>query len=258
MQKRFKKLARDERREGRQTIRQYGQPDPREKLSFNPARLFTPPKFKALTDGQVELVDAIDENDVIFGIGPAGSGKTRASVALSVESLHAGEIEHIIMARPCILVGGKPKTGFTPGSLRDKVSLYLRPLLDELKDILGHRELERLLEDETIELTSVEYIRGRTIKNAWLIIDEAQNASWDDVRAILSRLGKGSKILMMGDLSRGSNGRLRQCDLPKEEQGAFEYFAERFGKINGIATVTLTVADIVRHPLVKRMIEEGL
>lgn len=226
--------------------------------SFNPSKLFSPPKFKPLTDGQADLADAIDECDIVFGIGPAGSGKTHVSVALAVEALHAGDIHNIILARPCILVGGKPKTGFTPGSLRDKVSLYLRPLLDELKGLLGPRELDRLLDDETIELTSVEYIRGRTIKHAFLIIDEAQNATWDDLRAVISRLGKGSKILLMGDLSKMPNGKLKQCDLPVEEQGAFEFFADKSGKLDGIACVTLTVADIVRHPLVKKLIEAGI
>lgn len=220
------------------------------------SKLFQPSKIRPKSEGQRQLIDAIDDATIVFAAGPAGSGKTYLAVAKACEMLSSGDIDGIVLLRPCIGVGAT--TGFLPGDLAAKVSVYLRPLLDELRNFHAAATLRELIEAGTIELTSLEYARGRTFKRKVVILDEAQNATRDDFRVFLTRLGEGSKYLITGDLSRNDDGSLTQCDLRRSEQGSFEDYSERFADLPGIANVRLCTLDIVRHPLVRLMVEAGL
>ena len=222
------------------------------------AELFKPKpiQFKPRTPGQAALCEAIDANDIVFVDGPAGSGKTFMAVAKACESLAAKDVRSIVLIRPTIGVG--PTTGYLPGDLNAKVSVYLRPLLDELRHFHRPDAIKEMIGDGTIELTSLEYARGRTFRRAVVILDEAQNATHEDFRVFLTRLGEGSQYIITGDLSRDEAGGYRQCDLHPRLQGAFEHYAGRFNHIPGIGRVALQVADIVRHPLVKAMVAAGL
>jgi phosphate starvation-inducible PhoH-like protein len=225
------------------------EPDPASKL-------FRPSKIRPKSDGQRELIEAIDRATIVFAAGPAGSGKTYLAVAKACEMLATGDVTSIVLLRPCIGVG--MTSGFLPGDLKAKVSLYLRPLLDELRNFHTAAGLRDLVEAEAIELTSLEYSRGRTFKRACVILDEAQNATHADFRVFLTRLGEGSKYIVTGDLDRADDGSLKQCDLRRADQGAFEEYSERFAHLPGIANVRLASIDIVRHPLVRLMVEAGL
>lgn len=227
-----------------------------EEIREKAAPAVAPSRFRPRTAGQRDLLEAIDDHDIVYGLGPAGSGKTAACVAKAVEALKAGDVLRLILMRPTIEAG--PTLGFLPGTLEEKVSPYLRPLLDELGNHYAAKDLKKLLEDGTIELTSLGLCRGRTFKHAVVILDEAQNATFSDFDLFLTRLGEGSQYLITGDVSRREDGSLKQCDLPRHEQGALEKNAARFLHIEGIAAVTLTAADIVRHPLVRKMVEAGL
>ena len=219
-------------------------------------KLFRPATARPRTDGQRRLLEAIDSADITFADGPAGSGKTHLAVAKACEALANGEARHVVLIRPTVGVGRT--TGFLPGDLNAKVGVYLRPLLDELAHFHEPKKLAEMIEDRTIELTSLEYARGRTFRRSVVILDEAQNATRDDFRVFLTRLGEGSKYIITGDLSRSAAGGYQQCDLPACDQGAFEDYSGRFTHLTGIARVTLGVADIVRHPLVKAMVAAGL
>ncbi|MGZ6045580.1 MAG: PhoH family protein [Isosphaeraceae bacterium] len=212
------------------------------------SKLFRPSKIRPKSDGQSALITAIDHSTIVFADGPAGSGKTYLAVAKASEMLQNNDIDGIVLLRPCIGVGST--TGFLPGDLIAKVSVYLRPLLDELRNFHTAASLRELIEAGTIELTSLEYARGRTFKGKCVILDEAQNATRDDFRVFLTRLGEGSKYLITGDLS--------QSDLRSGDQGSFRHYAELFRHLPGVASIHLEVVDIVRHPLVRMMIEAGL
>lgn len=221
----------------------------------NTRKLFHPSRVKAKSENQQDLLDAIDDNDIVFGHGPAGSGKTFLAVAKAVEALQNGDVSKIVLLRPTIGVGRT--SGFLPGTLHEKVLPYLRPLMDELGNFFTGQQLRKLIEDQVIELDSLEYVRGRTHKHSFVILDEAQNATRGDFEVFLTRLGEGSKFVITGDLTKKADGTLKQCDLQAGEQGAFEHFAGKFD-LDGIETVELTIVDIVRHPLVRKMLEQGL
>lgn len=221
-----------------------------------PTRVFRPKRIQAKSQGQQDLLDAIDGNDLTFGLGPAGAGKTIIAVAKAVEALESGEVNRIILVRPCLGLGRT--SGFLPGTLEEKVSPFLRPLLDELENFYTAAQIQQKVADKTIELTSLEFIRGRTFKHAFVILDEAQNATYDEIKAFLTRLGQGSKYVITGDVTKGESGRLAQSDLPRDEQGALEHYADRLGDIVGVGVVTLKTVDVVRHPLVRLFLERGL
>ena len=200
--------------------------------------------LKAKTLGQKEYVDAIRRNDITFGIGPAGTGKTYIAVAMAISSLKAKEVEKIILARPAVEAG--ERLGFLPGDLQEKVDPYLRPLYDALYDMLGREATLRLKEKETIEVVPLAYMRGRTLDNAFIILDEAQNATKEQMKMFLTRMGFGSKVIVTGDMT--------QIDLPRGKRSGLIDALHILEGVEGIAFCRLTDSDVVRHPLVRRIV----
>lgn len=245
---------RNERRESRNVSRQYLPEDDRPRI-INERKLFNPSKVQPKTENQRAYMESIDRNDITFGLGPAGSGKTYLAVAKGVEAFQNEEVQRLVFIRPCLGVGRT--SGFLPGDLEAKVSHYLRPILDELRSFYTPEQIRKLIDAESFELTSLEYARGRSLKHSFVILDEAQNATRDECWTFLTRLGEGSKYVITGDISRKGDGTLAQSDLHPQDQGALEAFADRFGDIPGIATVTMNQVDIVRHPLVRAIVERG-
>ncbi|MBT2685597.1 PhoH family protein [Bacillus sp. ISL-37] len=201
--------------------------------------------IRVKTLGQRHYVNAIKSRDLVFGIGPAGTGKTYLAVVMAVAALKNGTVSKIILTRPAVEAG--ESLGFLPGDLKEKVDPYLRPLYDALHDILGTEHTLRLIERGTIEIAPLAYMRGRTLDDAFVILDEAQNTTQAQMKMFLTRLGFGSKMIITGDTS--------QIDLPKgAKSGLVE--AERVLKdVSGVSFVHLEQADVVRHPLVGRIIE---
>ena len=200
--------------------------------------------IKAKTIGQKTYVDAIKKNDISFGIGPAGTGKTYIAVAMAINALKNKDVEKIILARPAVEAG--ERLGFLPGDLQEKVDPYLRPLYDALYDILGREATLRLKEKETIEVVPLAYMRGRTLDNAFIILDEAQNATKEQMKMFLTRMGFGSKVIVTGDIT--------QVDLPRGKRSGLSDAMKILKGVDGIAFCTLTDSDVVRHPLVRRIV----
>lgn len=197
------------------------------------------------TLGQKSYVSAIRENDLVFGIGPAGTGKTYLAVVLAVQALKNGHVKRIILTRPAVEAG--ESLGFLPGDLKEKVDPYLRPLYDALHDVLGAEHTMRLIERETIEIAPLAYMRGRTLDDAFVILDEAQNTTPEQMKMFLTRLGFGSKMVITGDST--------QVDLPKGVKSGLQVADKLLTDIKGIAFIHLTQTDVVRHPLVQRIID---
>jgi phosphate starvation-inducible PhoH-like protein len=196
------------------------------------------------TEGQRGYVAAIAQNDIVIGIGPAGTGKTYLGVACAVDALYKRRVRRIILARPAVEAG--ENLGFLPGDLQQKVDPYLRPLYDALEDMMPHDRVRRSLEDTTIEIAPLAYMRGRTLSDAFVILDEAQNATRAQMKMFLTRLGMSSRVVITGDKT--------QIDLPRrEDSGLLEVEAILSG-INGIAMVYLDERDVIRHRLVKDII----
>jgi len=200
--------------------------------------------IKAKTLGQKDYVDAIKKHDITFGVGPAGTGKTYIAVAMAVNALKNKEVEKIILARPAVEAG--ERLGFLPGDLQEKVDPYLRPLYDALYDVLGREAALRLKEKETIEVVPLAYMRGRTLDNAFIILDEAQNATKEQMKMFLTRMGFGSKVIVTGDMT--------QVDLPKGTRSGLIDALKVLDGVDGIAFCRLTDTDVVRHPLVRRIV----
>jgi phosphate starvation-inducible PhoH-like protein len=196
------------------------------------------------TIGQKEYIDTIRSNTLTFGIGPAGTGKTYLAVALAVGALKSKEVSRIILTRPAVEAG--EKLGFLPGDLQEKVDPYLRPLYDSLYDIMGVELFQKYFEKGTIEIAPLAYMRGRTLDDSFIILDEAQNTTPEQMKMFLTRLGFGSKVVVTGDIT--------QIDLPRGSTSGLADVAEIFAGINGIGVVNLTVNDIVRHELVQKII----
>ena len=194
--------------------------------------------------GQRQYVNAIKHNDITFGIGPAGTGKTYSAVAMAVAALKRGEVERIILTRPAVEAG--ESLGFLPGDLQEKIDPYLRPIYDALNDIFGTDHTQRLMERGVIEIAPLAYMRGRTLDGAFVILDEAQNTTNAQMKMFLTRLGFGSKMVVNGDVS--------QIDLPHGTRSGL-ISAERILKdIKSIKFVQFTAEDVVRHPVVARII----
>jgi len=194
--------------------------------------------------GQRQYVNAIKHNDITFGIGPAGTGKTYLAVAMAVAALKRGEVERIILTRPAVEAG--ESLGFLPGDLQEKIDPYLRPIYDALNDIFGADHTQRLMERGVIEIAPLAYMRGRTLDGAFVILDEAQNTTNAQMKMFLTRLGFGSKMVVNGDIS--------QIDLPHGTRSGL-ISAERILKdIKSIKFVQFTAEDVVRHPVVARII----
>jgi Phosphate starvation-inducible protein PhoH, predicted ATPase len=200
--------------------------------------------IKARTLGQKRYAQAILKDDVVFAIGPAGTGKTYLAVAMAVRALRNKEVERIILVRPAVEAG--EKLGFLPGDFIEKVNPYLRPLYDGLFDILGVDVTQRYLEKNIIEIAPLAYMRGRTLNSAFIILDEAQNTTPQQMKMFLTRLGFGSQTVITGDIT--------QVDLPKDEYSGLIEIQKILGNISGISFEYLGKEDVVRHPLVQKII----
>lgn len=200
---------------------------------------------KAKTKNQSDYVKAILDNDVTFGVGPAGTGKTYLAVAQAAAALADERVKRIILVRPVVEAG--ENLGFLPGDIGQKVDPYLRPLYDALYDFFGNEKVDRLLENNTIELAPLAYMRGRTLSDSFVILDEAQNATENQMKMFLTRIGYGAKAVITGDLS--------QVDLPRGTQSGLRQSVRILDGLKGISINQLTGKDIVRHPLVQRIVE---
>ena len=200
--------------------------------------------IKAKTVGQKNYVEAIAKNTVVFGIGPAGTGKTFLAVAMAVKALREKQVSRIILTRPAIEAG--EKLGFLPGDLQSKIDPYLRPLYDALFEMLGAENYKRQLEKGIIEIAPLAYMRGRTLDDSFIILDEAQNATPEQMKMFLTRLGFNSKAVVTGDLT--------QTDLPSGQKSGLATAVKILGGVDDIAVHTFTDLDVVRHKLVQRII----
>ncbi len=199
----------------------------------------------ARTANQKEIVKAANKNDIVFAIGPAGTGKTYTSVALAVRALKERQVKKIVLVRPAVEAG--ESLGFLPGNLKDKIDPYLRPLYDALEEMLDYDKLEMNLTKNIIEIAPLAYMRGRTLNNAFVILDEAQNATQTQMKMFLTRLGVNSKAIITGDLT--------QTDLPKNQHSGLVTIQHILEKIKGISFVYLDQTDVVRHKLIRDIIE---
>ncbi|MCS5642462.1 MAG: PhoH family protein, partial [Dehalococcoidia bacterium] len=215
--------------------------------SISSVRIATSPRKPQITPktlGQKEYVQSIEGHDVTFGIGPAGTGKTYLAMALAVSALYRGDVSRIVLTRPAVEAG--EALGFLPGDLREKLSPYLRPLHDALLDMMPVEEVQKYMERETIEIAPLAYMRGRTLNNAFVILDESQNTTNEQMFMFLTRLGFHSKAVITGDPT--------QIDLQPSKQSGLIEAIETLKKTDGIAINRFTQKDVVRHPLVQKII----
>ena len=196
------------------------------------------------TPNQKAYIDAIRENDVVFGIGPAGTGKTYLAVAMAAAALHSGQVKSIILTRPAVEAG--EKLGFLPGDLAQKVNPYLRPLYDALNELLGPDKSSDLIEQDIIEIAPLAFMRGRTLSNAFIILDEAQNTTREQMKMFLTRIGFDSRAVITGDTT--------QVDLPNKKQSGLLQAHKILSDIHGIGFCSFSKSDVVRHPLVQKII----
>ena len=197
------------------------------------------------TLGQKKYVDAIKKNSIVFGVGPAGTGKTYLAVALAVYALKNKEIDKIILTRPAVEAG--EKLGFLPGDLSEKVDPYLRPLFDALQEMMGQEAYQRHIERGSIEIAPLAYMRGRTLSNSFIILDEAQNTTREQIKMFLTRMGENSRIVVTGDIT--------QIDLPHNVTSGMADAIDVLKDVEGIEIVRLTAKDVVRHELVTKIIQ---
>lgn len=200
--------------------------------------------IKAKTIGQKSYAKAIKESDIVFGIGPAGTGKTYLAVAMAINAYKNKEVQKIILARPAVEAG--ERLGFLPGDLQEKVDPYLRPLYDALYDMIGRDSALRLKEKETIEVVPLAYMRGRTLDNSFIILDEAQNSTKEQMKMFLTRMGFGSKMVITGDIT--------QIDLPRGKQSGLVEAYNVLKSVPDIKFCYLTDGDVVRHELVRKIV----
>ncbi|MCH5147845.1 MAG: PhoH family protein [Clostridiales bacterium] len=201
--------------------------------------------IKCKTVGQRKYVDAIKANPITFGIGPAGTGKTYLAVCLAVQAFKQKQVDKIILTRPAVEAG--EKLGFLPGDLQTKVDPYLRPLYDALQEMLGLETYTKLMERGTIEIAPLAYMRGRTLSNAFVILDEAQNTTREQMKMFLTRLGDGSKMVITGDIT--------QIDLPEGKRSGLQHAVGVLKDVEGIEVIILSDKDVVRNPLVMSIVK---
>lgn len=201
--------------------------------------------IKCKTVGQKKYVDLMKKRTITFGVGPAGTGKTYLAVAIAVNEFKAKKVEKIILTRPAVEAG--EKLGFLPGDLQEKVNPYLRPLYDALQEMFGTDTFAKMLERGTIEIAPLAYMRGRTLSNAYVILDEAQNTTKEQIKMFLTRLGENSKMIITGDLT--------QVDLPKGLTSGLKHAIKILKDIDDIGIIKLNERDVVRHPLVQKIVK---
>lgn len=199
---------------------------------------------KPRTENQLQLVNAFNNNDLVFAVGPAGTGKTYLSIALAVKALKEKTIKKIILSRPAVEAG--EKLGFLPGDMKDKIDPYLQPLYDALEDMLPQAKLQEMMEKHVIQIAPLAFMRGRTLSDAVVILDEAQNTTCAQIRMFLTRMGWNTKMIITGDMT--------QIDLPREQKSGLKEALGILTGIEGIGVVELTRKDIVRHKLVTRIV----
>ncbi len=200
--------------------------------------------IKPRTENQKKLVGAFDNNDMIFAVGPAGTGKTYLSIALAVKALKEKTIKKIVLSRPAVEAG--EKLGFLPGDMKDKIDPYLQPLYDALEDMLPQAKLQEMMEKHVIQIAPLAFMRGRTLSDAIVILDEAQNTTCAQIRMFLTRMGWNTKMIITGDMT--------QIDLPREQKSGLKEALNILSGIEGIEIVELNRKDIVRHKLVTRIV----
>lgn len=201
--------------------------------------------IKARSANQAKIVESIEKNDMVFAIGPAGTGKTYTAVALAVRALKNREVKRIILTRPAVEAG--ENLGFLPGDLKDKLDPYMQPLYDALRDMLPPQKLLTYIEDGTIEIAPLAFMRGRTLNNVFAILDEAQNATSNQLKMFLTRMGRSAKFFITGDIT--------QIDLPRNQQSGLTHAAKILANIPGIDIVQLDESDVMRHQLVGQIIK---
>ncbi|GAB4205391.1 MAG: PhoH family protein [Bacteroidia bacterium] len=202
--------------------------------------------IKAKTPNQKKLVAAVEKNDIVFAIGPAGSGKTYTAVALAVRALKNRQVKRIILTRPAVEAG--ENLGFLPGDLKEKLDPYMQPIYDALADMLPADKLQLYIENRTIQIAPLAFMRGRTLDNAFVILDEAQNTTQNQMKMFLTRMGNNAKFVITGDIT--------QIDLPTKQPSGLLQSIQLMKNIEGISILYLNESDIVRHPLVKKILEQ--
>ena len=200
--------------------------------------------IKARTSNQRKLVDLSTKNDMIFAIGPAGTGKTYTAVALAVRALKNREVKRIILTRPAVEAG--ENLGFLPGDMKDKLDPYMQPLYDALNDMIPAEKLRAFIEERVIQIAPLAFMRGRTLDNAFVILDEAQNTTVQQMKMFLTRMGRSAKFVVTGDMT--------QVDLPNRQQSGLRHSLDLLSDVNGIGIVHLNEKDVIRHKLVMRII----
>ena len=201
--------------------------------------------LRARTPNQATYLDSINGHDITFGIGPAGTGKTYLAVAMAVDALQRSAVQRIVLTRPAVEAG--ERLGFLPGDLNQKIDPYLRPLYDALYDLMGFEQVQKAFERQAIEIAPLAFMRGRTLNNAFIILDEAQNTTTEQMKMFLTRIGCGAKAVVTGDVS--------QIDLPKTQLSGLIDAERVLKRVKGIAICRFTSADVVRHPLVARIVD---
>jgi len=201
-------------------------------------------KIKARTLNQRKLVDLVNKNDMVFAVGPAGTGKTYTAVAMAVRALKAKEVKRIILTRPAVEAG--ENLGFLPGDLKEKLDPYLMPLYDALRDMIPAEKLADMIEFGIIEIAPLAFMRGRTLDKAFVILDEAQNTSTMQMKMFLTRMGRTAKFVVTGDMS--------QVDLPRKQKSGLAFALDALKEVEGVGIIRMGQADVMRHSLVKKMI----
>lgn len=202
-------------------------------------------KIKAKTINQQRLVSEASKNAMLFAVGPAGTGKTYTAIALAVKALKAKEVKRIVLTRPAVEAG--ENLGFLPGDMKEKLDPYMMPLYDALRDMIPPEKLMQMMEFGIIEIAPLAFMRGRTLDNAFVILDEAQNATVMQMKMFLTRMGQTAQFIITGDMS--------QIDLPSKQKSGLAYALDALNGVEGIGVVRLTQNDVIRHPLVKKIIE---